>query len=88
MKRFLTVILEFALMFSLSPMSYAAEYKENVLDQAGDWFTTLGKQGMEKESILAQRKAERAAKFAEREANKLAKEAEKSGNEMKQKMGF
>ena len=88
MKRLLTIVLVLALMISVSPMSYAADYQDNPIDQVGDWFATMGKQGMEKDSILAQRKAERAAKFAEREAKKMAKEAEKSGNDMKKKMRF
>ncbi len=88
MKRFLPLALVLALMCSLSPMSYAAEYKDNPIDQAGDWVATLGKQGMEKDQILAQRKTERAAKFAEREAKKMAKDAEKAGGDMKKKMGF
>ena len=88
MKRFLAAVLILVFVFSFSSVSFAAEYKDNPIDQAGDWFATMGKSGMEKDSILAQRKAERAAKFAEREAKKLAKEAEKAGNDAKKSLGF
>jgi len=91
MKRILTLILILAVAFAAQPIdkAYASmEYKDNVIDQAGDWAATLGKSGVEKEQVLAQRKAERLKKHAERMAAKKAKEAEKAGKEMKKKMGF
>ena len=51
--------------------------KDNVLTGLGDSIATLGKDGLEKEKVLAERKAKRAAKCAESKAG-----------EMKKKMGF
>ncbi len=78
MKRFLAVVLVLVLVCSFGTISYAAEYKDNPIDQVGDWFATMGKSGMEKDAILAQRKGERAAKFAEHEARKAGKDVKKS----------
>lgn len=81
--------LAFALMMVCSSLSaYAAEYKDTPIDQAGDWFATLGKQGLEKDRVLAERKADRMAKFAAREAEKARKEAEKAGKDMQKKLGL
>lgn len=91
MKRFVIVAFVLALIFSTVSMSvcYAASgYQDNVIDQTGDWFATFGKQGMEKDRILAERKAERVKRYAEQEAKKAQKEAEKSGQDMKKKLGF
>lgn len=65
-----------ALAISFSLMGCDA-CKENLLDKTGDWVATIGKDGMEKEKVLAERKAKRAAKCAEQK-----------GAEMKKKMGF
>lgn len=51
--------------------------EENALDKLGDTLSTIGKDGLEKEKVLAERKAKRAAKCAESKAG-----------EMKKKMGF
>lgn len=51
--------------------------KDNVLTGLGDTFATIGKDGLEKEKVLAERKASRAAKCAEQKAG-----------EMKKKMGL
>ena len=92
MKRFMTVFFVFALMFSALPLTtvcYAASgYEDNALDQAGDWFATLGKKDLEKNRILAERKAARMARHAEKEAQKAAKEAEKAGGDLKKKFGM
>jgi hypothetical protein len=90
MKRTLRFLLALAIVFSTFSATavFAAEYKDTPIDQAGDWFATLGKQGLERDQILAQRKADRMAKFAEREAKKAAKEMEKAGGDMKKKLGF
>jgi len=51
--------------------------QDNVVDKVGDWAATIGKSGIEKDKILAERKATRVAKKAERKAKKAAREAEK-----------
>jgi len=69
--------------------AYAADCtKDTPIDQAGDWFGTLGKQGAEKDQILLKRKADRLGACARREAEKVMKEAQKSGSDMKRKLGF
>ena len=92
MKRFLAVIFAMTLIFSSVPMrfSYAetGQYQDTVFDQAGDWFATLGKQGDEKDRILAERKAERLKHYMEKSAEQASKDAEKAGADMKEKMGF
>ena len=73
----------------LSVTAYAMDCtKDNPVDQAGDWFATLGKQGVEKDQILAKRKADRVAICAKKEAQKAGQEAKKAGNDMKKKLGF
>jgi hypothetical protein len=73
----------------LSMTVYAADCtKDTPIDQAGDWLGTLGKQGVEKDQILAKRKADRVGACAKREAEKAMKEAQKAGNDMKKKLGF
>ena len=90
MKRFVTLFFIMSLMFSNLSVSvcYAGEYQENVLDKVGDSLATMGKKGLEKDQILAQRKAERLARHAEREAKKMQKEAEKAGKDAQKKLGF
>jgi len=51
--------------------------KENVLTKIGDSVATMGKSGMDKDKVLAERIAARASKCAESKAG-----------EMKKKMGF
>ncbi len=73
----------------LSMTAYASNCgKDTPIDQAGDWFATLGKKDLEKDQLLTKRKADRLLACAKREADKAAKEVEKSGNEMKKKLGF
>jgi hypothetical protein len=62
--------------------------KDNPIDQAGDWFATLGKKGIEKDQVLAARKGDRVIACTKREAEKAMKEAGKAGNDMKKKLGF
>ncbi len=61
---------------------------ENVLDKAWDWGTTLGKSGLDKDSILMQNKAKRAQKCAEKLAKNAQKEAGKAADDMKKKLGL
>ena len=81
-------------LFSTLPMTSGTawaevqEYQENAIDKMGDWFAVLGKQGVEKDSILAQRKADRLAKHAQKQADQMAKEAQKSGEDMQKKLGL
>jgi len=86
------VIAFFVLVLMLGGLSmtvYAVDCtKDTPMDQAGDWFRTLGKQGTEKDQILAKRKADRVAACAKREADKAMKEVQKAGNDMKRKLGF
>ncbi len=62
--------------------------KDTPVDQAGDWFATLGKKGMEKDQILAKRKADRLAICAKKQADEAAKAAKKAGNDLKKKFGM
>lgn len=90
MKRFITLLFVMSLMFSTLPTSicFAGEYQENILDKVGDSLATMGKKGMDKDQILAQRKAERMKRYAEHEAKKMQREAEKAGKDTKKKLGF
>ena len=89
MKRFIFVMFALLIVFSLVviPMSYAAQYQDTPIEQMGDWFATLGKQGVEKDQILVKRKADRIARYAEKMAQQAAKDARKAGAGMKKKMG-
>jgi hypothetical protein len=90
MRKFMMAFFIFTLLFGgLSVTAYAADCgKDTPIDQVGDWFATLGKKDMEKDQVLAKRKADRLLACAKREAEKAAKEVQKSGNEMKKKLGF
>jgi hypothetical protein len=94
MKKFLMILFASFFVFSAAPAprsfagSDAGIYQDNVLDQFGDWVATMGKNGTEKESVLAQRKADRQVKYAAKQAEQVSKEAEKAGSDMKKKMGF
>ena len=59
------------------PLAGCDACKDNVLTGLGDTLATIGKDGLEKEKVLAERKAGRAAKCAEQK-----------GAEMKKKMGL
>jgi len=99
MKRFMVLFLAFALVLSVMPsvdaqnppkgMS-ASAYKhasdEAVVHRVTDWFATRGKSDMEKQQILATRKAQRAAKRAQKIAAKRQKIMEKKARQSKAKM--
>ena len=92
MKKYATLFLMMVLAFS-SPMvapAYAADAncQENVLDNAWDWYTTLGKQGMEKDQILAQNKADRLKHCLEKAAKEAGDAASKGAADAKKKLGF
>ena len=90
MHRFAVVF--FVIIFMLGGLSRAAYAtdctQDTSADQFGDWFGTFGKQGMEKDQILAQRKAGRVAGCIQRKAGKAMKAAQKAGNDMKRNLGF
>ena len=87
MRKFVMSFIVFTLMFG--GVSHAADCtKDTPIDRAGDWLGTLGKKGMEKDQILAQRKADRMVACGKREAEKVMTEAQKAGNDMKKKLGF
>lgn len=90
MRKFLIAFFVLALMLGgISVTAYAMDCtKDTAIDQAGDWFATMGKKGMEKDQILAKRKADRLAICAKKQANEAAKAAEKAGKDMKKKLGF
>jgi hypothetical protein len=54
---------------------------EAVLDRVGDWFATLGKSGLEKDSILVQRRTARAAKRAQKTIEHQVQNAEQGLHE-------
>ena len=54
---------------------------DTAVDRVGDWFATVGKSGIDKDSILAQRRAERAAKRAQQAMEQHAKQAEQQMHE-------
>ena len=78
-----------ALGMAAAPVVHAdqAVAKDNVVDSIGDWFATIGKSGMDKDSIKAKRQAERAARRAQHAAEQGAKKAgnamEKAGKDLK-----
>ena len=70
------VLMMFAFL-SVSFMGCGDPCKDGVLSKLGDSIATLGKKDLEKERVLAERKANRAAACAE-----------KKGGEMKKGLGF
>lgn len=84
MRRLVMVFFVLALMTGgISVTAYAMDCtKDTPIDQAGDWFATLGKKGMEKDQILAKRKADRLAICAKKQAQEAAKEAQKAAQDM------
>lgn len=90
MRKLVIAFFVMALMLGSVTAVYAAVdcTKDNWADQAGDWFATRGKNGLEKDQVLAARKADRITKCTKREAEKALKEAGKAGNDMKKKLGF
>ena len=51
---------------------------DTVVDRVGDWFATMGKSGLDKGSILAQRRTERAAKRMEQAVHRSTRQVERS----------
>lgn len=65
------------LMFVMLALSLAGcdACKENLLTKIGDSVATIGKSGLEKDTVLAQRAAKRATQCAEQKAVELKKKA-------------
>jgi len=87
MKKIFSAIMIAFMMFSVLPVTtaYAEEtYQENALDKMSDWAATIGKDGVEKDKVLAERKMERQRKHAEKKAAQLKKQAEKKTAKAKQ----
>ncbi|MFH1800952.1 MAG: hypothetical protein ABH891_08950 [Candidatus Omnitrophota bacterium] len=67
-----SLIAFFALILMLGPTSATAyptncfKKKETLMNKTGDWFATLGKQGMEKKRILMKRKHDRVKACAQK----------------------
>ncbi len=83
MRKFAMAFLVLVLMFGgFSVAAYAEDCTQDTpLDRAGDWAATLGKKGIEKDQVLARRRAQRFMNCAQ-------KEAQKAGNDVKKKLGF
>lgn len=81
-------VLAFSAPASVPAFAADAECKENILDGAWDWYTTLGKKGMEKDQILAQNKADRLKRCVQAAAKKAGDEADKAAADAKKKFGF
>jgi hypothetical protein len=93
MKKLLIVVM--ALMFAVSAVpvdtahaAAAQAYSETAFDRVGDWFAVLGKEGVERDRVLLERKAERVARHAERQAQRAAEEAKKTAAATKKKLGL
>lgn len=67
----------FLLAFAVTVAGCGDPCKDDVFTKLGDTVATIGKSGMEKDQVLAERGANRAAKCAESKAS-----------EMKKKMGL
>ena len=98
MKKFVALMMVLSVWASFHPtmVSYAAERgasaqafehasDQSIFNRATDWFATVGKSGVEKQAILAERKAKRAARRLEKEARKAGKETKKQAEGLKEK---
>lgn len=90
-KMFSFLFAAFLAVFVLSTRNvYAGDVScnETIMDTAWEWGTTLGKSGLDKDSILMKNKAERAQKCAERVAKQAQKAAGQAADDMKKKLGL
>ena len=83
------VWLMLVLAFTLAtPSPVRAE--DSLFDKTSDWFATMGKDGSEKQSILAERRAGRAARRIQEGVTKSARQADKNmkefGKELERKI--
>lgn len=90
MRKLVMMFFVLALMLGGPSMAaYAADCgKDNMVDQVGDWFGTLGKKGMEKHQIMARRRASRLLACAKRKTQKAANEVRESSEDMKKRLGL
>jgi Spy/CpxP family protein refolding chaperone len=89
MRKLVIAFFVLALMLGGISTAFAADCtKDTPFDQAWDWATTIGKQGMEKDKVLVKNKADRVAACTKKEAEKAAEAAKKAGEDMKKKLGF
>ena len=51
--------------------------QDSVVDRIGDWFATVGKSGIEKQSVLTQRQMARAAKRTGQAVHQQARQAQR-----------
>lgn len=72
----LVAVIFLAMSFMCVPV-YAGD---SIIDKAGDWWATRGRQEPEKSLILTQRQTERAAKRAEKEMKKASHQMKKDMN--------
>ena len=86
MKKTISILLVLLMAVTMMPVKvYAADGGgDNVIDQASDWFATIGKSGMDKDAILFQRRSERASKRLGKAMNEAGK---KMGDDMKKSFG-
>ncbi len=90
MRQLVIAFFVFTLVFGGIPITaYASDCtKDAPLSRVGDWFATLGKQGMEKDRILAKRKADRVVICAKKQAEEAAEAVRKTEENLKKKLGF
>ena len=93
MMRNATRVVVLAIGLSLGAVSISATpvYADNVVENLGDWMATMGKKDLEKQAILAQRKAQRQAARAQKETRKQtkkgAKQMDRAGKDLKKGLG-
>ncbi len=82
------IVLTFSVLYTAPAYAANVDCKETILDNGWDWYTTLGKQGMEKDQILAQNKADRLKRCVEKAAKAAGDAASKASADAKKKLGF
>ena len=91
MRKLVVAVFFLGLILSGIPMqkAFAMNCTEDTpINKAGDWFATLGKQGTEKDQILAKRKADRLLICAKKQAHEAGKTVEKAGKDLKKQFGL
>ena len=83
--RKLAILSVLVLMLGGVPVYAADCIKDTPGDHVGDWFGAFGKTGIEKDQILAQRKAKRVGACVNGEVQKVMKEVRKAGQKIQGK---